>query len=99
MLFQAAGFLAAAGLAAAKCTPHNQTSSTSTGWETEYTATGTAEVAAAAATAKTSSPTSNVKGKAFDRIAIVYFENENYDKAAGDREHPPWCPDVNGASH
>lgn len=28
--------------------------------------------------------TSNVKGKAFDRIAIIYFENENYAKSIGD---------------
>ncbi|TWU77153.1 hypothetical protein ED733_008431 [Metarhizium rileyi] len=53
-------------------------------WETRYTATGTAEVARAAATAKTTSPTSNVKGKAFDRFAIIYFENQNYEKSFGD---------------
>ncbi|MBO8584248.1 hypothetical protein INO15_14075, partial [Staphylococcus aureus] len=41
-------------------------------------------MAAAAATAKTSSPTSHVKGKAFDRFVVVYFENQNYDKADGD---------------
>lgn len=29
-------------------------------------------------------PTSNVAGKAFDRLAIIYFENEDYDKAIGD---------------
>jgi acid phosphatase len=57
-----------------------------TGWETAYTATGTAEVAAAAATAKTSSPTSKVKGKAFQRFVTIWFENENFDKAFGDRE-------------
>jgi hypothetical protein len=68
--------LAMASLASAACKDG--------GWETCYTATGTAQVAAAAATAKTSSPTSAVKGKAFDRIAIVYFENENYNKAIGD---------------
>jgi acid phosphatase len=56
------------------------------GAETKYTATKAADVEKAAATAKTSSPTSNVKGKAFDRIAIVYFENQNYDKSIGDRE-------------
>ena len=82
MLFQAATLLAVASLAAAgPC----KASTTSTGWETRYTATGTKDVAAAAATAKTSSPTSHVKGKAFDRLAIIYFENQNYDKAAGDR--------------
>lgn len=83
MLFQAAGLLAAASVAlASKCQPHG----TKTGWETRYTATGTKEVAAAAATAKTSSPTSHVKGKAFDRFVVIYFENENYDKSYGDRE-------------
>lgn len=51
----------------------------------QNTATGTAEVAAAAATAVTSSPTSNVKGKAFDRFAVVWLENTDYDKSIGDR--------------
>lgn len=51
-----------------------------------YTATQTASVYAAQATAKTSSPTSNVKGKAFDRIAIIWLENTDYDLAIGDRE-------------
>ncbi|CEJ83144.1 hypothetical protein VHEMI03167 [[Torrubiella] hemipterigena] len=37
----------------------------------------------ASATAATV-PTSNVKGAAFDRLAIIYFENENYAKSAGD---------------
>ncbi|KAG6032971.1 hypothetical protein E4U40_005736 [Claviceps sp. LM458 group G5] len=54
------------------------------GWETRYTATGAADVAKAAETAKTSSPTSHVKGKAFDRFVVIYFENQNYDKAFGD---------------
>ncbi|KAH8165921.1 hypothetical protein CIB48_g2314 [Xylaria polymorpha] len=49
-----------------------------------YTATGTAEVAAAAATAKTSSPTSHVKGKAFDRFAVIWLENTDYDMAIND---------------
>ncbi|OAQ72263.1 acid phosphatase [Pochonia chlamydosporia 170] len=79
MLFQtAASFLAVAGLVAATpCKPQD-------GWETKYTATASADVAKAAATAKTSSPTSHVKGKAFDRLAIIYFENQNYDKSFGD---------------
>jgi acid phosphatase len=88
MLFKAVTLLAVAGLALGR-SPHDAApkhQKTQTGWETSYTATGTAEVAAAAATAKTSSPTSKVKGKAFDRIAIVYFENENYEKAFGDRK-------------
>ena len=81
MLFQSTVTLALVSLAFA----HQH----KTGWETRYTATGTAEVAAAAATAKTSSPTSKIKGKAFDRIAIIYFENENYEKAFGDRKQIP----------
>lgn len=54
--------------------------------ETWYTATATDSVAAARATAKTSSPTSHVKGKAFDRLAIVWLENTDYELAIGDRE-------------
>ncbi|KAF1990474.1 acid phosphatase phoa [Aulographum hederae CBS 113979] len=50
----------------------------------QNTQTSPADVAAAAATAITRSPTSNVKGKAFDRIAIIWLENTDYDKAAGD---------------
>jgi acid phosphatase len=64
---------------------------TKPGWETSYTATGTADVAAAAATAKTSSPTSHVKGEAFDRIVFIWFENENFDLAAGDRKSSYLC--------
>lgn len=81
MLLQiAASFLAVASVVSA--TPCKS----QTGWETRYTATGTADVAKAAATAKTNSPTSHVKGKAFDRLAIIYFENQNYDKSFGDRK-------------
>ncbi|PTB64508.1 acid phosphatase-like protein [Trichoderma citrinoviride] len=89
MLSKVVSLLAAAGLASAaavdksNCKPPKP-SSTSIAWESQYTATGTAEVAAAAATAKTSSPTSHVKGKAFDRFVVIYFENQNYDKADGD---------------
>jgi hypothetical protein len=53
----------------------------------QNTATGTAEVAAAAATARTSSPTSNIKGKVFDRFAVIWLENTDYDKSIGDREY------------
>lgn len=55
--------------------------------ENMYTATGTAEVAAAAATAKTSSPTSHVRGKAFDRFVIIWLENTDYEMAAKDRTY------------
>ncbi|OCL03494.1 acid phosphatase phoa [Glonium stellatum] len=50
----------------------------------QNTATGTAAVAAAAVTAKSLSPTSHVPGKAFDRIAIIWLENTDYDMALGD---------------
>ncbi|PNY27570.1 acid phosphatase [Tolypocladium capitatum] len=85
MLFQTASLLlATAGLAVASVCKPVKPSTPTTVWETQYTATGAADVAKAAATAKTSSPTSNVKGKAFDRLAIIYFENQNYAKAHGD---------------
>lgn len=51
-----------------------------------YTATATASVYAAQATAKTSSPVSHVKGKAFDRLAIIWLENTDYTLAVNDRE-------------
>lgn len=88
MLSRIVGTLALASLAVAgPCKPHTTTSTVE--WETAYTATAASDVAAAAATAKTSSPTSKVKGKAFDRVVYIWFENENYDKAAGDRmSHP-----------
>lgn len=54
-----------------------------------YTATSTASVYAAQATAKTLSPVSHVKGKAFDRIAIIWNENTDYDLAVGDRRYHP----------
>ncbi|ORY59162.1 phosphoesterase-like protein [Pseudomassariella vexata] len=52
--------------------------------ENLYTATASSDVAAAAATAKTLYPTSNVKGKAFDRFAVIWLENTDYDMAVGD---------------
>jgi hypothetical protein len=56
--------------------------------ENLYTATAVADVYAAQATAVTSSPTSDVKGKAFDRFVVVWLENTDYDLAAGDRTLP-----------
>jgi acid phosphatase len=41
------------------------------------------EIEAAAATAAALSPTSNVKGIAFDRFYQVWLENQNYEAAAG----------------
>lgn len=84
MLSTVVSLLAAASLASAGVA--KEPAKTTTGWESAYTATGTAAVAAAAATAKTSSPTSHVKGKAFDRFVVVYFENQDYDKSFGDRK-------------
>ncbi|KAI1075358.1 phosphoesterase-domain-containing protein [Whalleya microplaca] len=52
--------------------------------ENTYTATATSAVEKARATAKTLSPTSDIKGKAFDRLAIIWLENTDYDMAIGD---------------
>lgn len=85
MFFQTAAFVALAGGAvASRCKPHNAT--TTVEWETAYTATAAADVAAAAATAKTLSPTSHVKGKVFDRYVSIWFENTDIEKARSDRE-------------
>jgi acid phosphatase len=53
----------------------------------QNTATSTSAVEAAAATALTLSPTSHVKGKAFDRIAIIFLENTDKKDALDDREY------------
>ena len=53
------------------------------------TATDPADVYAAQATAKTESPTSHVKGRAFDRYVSIWFENTDYDMAASDRKFEP----------
>jgi acid phosphatase len=50
------------------------------------TATDTADVYAAQATALTESPTSKVKGKVFDRYVSIWLENTDYLSAAADRE-------------
>ena len=87
MLFNSVTFAAVAALVAAKkCTAKKSSSSAPVSWETVYTPTPTAEVAAAAATAETTSPTSHVKGKAFDRMVIIWFENTDYDKSLFDRK-------------
>lgn len=54
--------------------------------ENSYTATATSDVEKARATAKTLSPVSHIKGKAFDRLAIIWLENTDYDMAIGDRK-------------
>ncbi len=53
--------------------------------QTQYTATNSASVAKARATALTESPTSYVKGKTFDRFVTIWCENTDYSAAAGDR--------------
>ncbi|KAB2574422.1 Phosphate-repressible acid phosphatase [Lasiodiplodia theobromae] len=44
----------------------------------------------------TLSPTTFVKGKAFDRIAIIWLENTDYDKAIGDRNQPNYLAAIGG---
>ncbi|KAI1112265.1 phosphoesterase family-domain-containing protein [Nemania sp. NC0429] len=51
---------------------------------TMYTATASASIAAARATALTLSPTSNVKGRTFDRFVQIFLENQDFSIAAGD---------------
>lgn len=63
--------------------------STTVGPETLYTATAASSIAQAAATALTLSPTSNVKGKTFDRFVQIFLENQDYSIAAGDRRLKP----------
>ncbi|KAI4753231.1 phosphoesterase-domain-containing protein [Aureobasidium sp. EXF-3400] len=48
------------------------------------TSTTPADVDAARNSALTLSPTSNVKGKVFDRFVTIWLENTDYDKAASD---------------
>ncbi|OAA57541.1 acid phosphatase phoa [Niveomyces insectorum RCEF 264] len=52
--------------------------------QTQFTATSAQDVYAAQATARTRSPVSHVRGRAFDRIAIIWLENTDYTLAAGD---------------
>jgi hypothetical protein len=56
---------------------------------TMYTATASASIAAARATALTLSPVSSVKGKTFDRFVQIFLENQDYDIAVGDRQFSP----------
>ncbi|KAI0878654.1 phosphoesterase family-domain-containing protein [Hypoxylon argillaceum] len=51
---------------------------------TMYTATASASIAAARATALTLSPTSSVTGKTFDRFVQIFLENQDFSIAAGD---------------
>lgn len=53
------------------------------------TATCSKAVAAAAATARTDSATSNVAGKAFNRIMQVYHETTSFGNVTNDRKQTP----------
>lgn len=50
----------------------------------QNTATRPADVQAAQATARTQSPTSDVKGKVFDRFVTIWLENTDYEAASAD---------------
>ena len=71
MQFHLLATLATVGLAAA---------------QTEFTSTAAADVARAAATARTESPVSNVKGKAFDRVLTIYLETTAFNNTVEDRK-------------
>ncbi|KAK4935834.1 hypothetical protein LTR10_023199 [Elasticomyces elasticus] len=62
----------------------SKTSTTSVDWVNKYTATAPADVLAAQATAKSSSPTSHVPGKAFDRFVVIWLENTDYNMSVAD---------------
>jgi hypothetical protein len=51
-----------------------------------YTSTAASALPSDAATARTESPTSNVRGKAFDRILTVYLETTAFGNATADRK-------------
>lgn len=51
-------------------------------------ASGHKAVLAAQALAESRSPTSNVKGKVFDRFITIWFENTDFDTAQADRMFP-----------
>ena len=53
--------------------------------QVSHTATGTCAEPSAQATARTESSTSNVKGKAFDRILQVMLETTSFGNATADR--------------
>jgi acid phosphatase len=61
----------------------NAAGTTSEPAESTIAPTGTA-ISAAAATAKVSSPTSNVKGVAFQKFYQIWLENTDYSASSGD---------------
>ncbi|KAF9890960.1 hypothetical protein FE257_005217 [Aspergillus nanangensis] len=52
--------------------------------QSQYTATGTAAIAAAQATARTLSPSSNIAGLTFNRFVQIFLENQDYSAAIKD---------------
>ena len=78
------GISAAALLALAAAAPTSSSASV-----VNPTATDPAAVYAAQATAKTESPTSHVKGKAFDRFVTIWFENTDFESAAAEGKLQP----------
>jgi hypothetical protein len=80
--------LAASGIALAQQPPPPQVSMPMSGpgpIQVSHTATGTCAEPSAQATARTDSSTSNVKGKAFDRILQVMLETTSFGNATADR--------------
>ncbi|KAI1263171.1 phosphoesterase family-domain-containing protein [Xylariaceae sp. FL1019] len=63
---------------------NGQSTTTSVDPGAMYTATATASIEAARATALTLSPTSDVKGQSFDRFVTIFLENQDFDIAYGD---------------
>lgn len=78
------GIYTAALVAVAAAAPKSSLTSTA-----NPTATDPAAVYAAQATAKTESPTSHVKGKAFDRFVTIWFENTDFQSAAAEGKLQP----------
>lgn len=95
MAWTALGLLSGAIIAAAAPAPQGGSNATATDDITsastsqsaaaDASSTGMDDVAMAAATARTLSPTSNVEGKAFDRILTIYLETTGYQNAIADR--------------
>lgn len=86
MFVKRVSFLAAASLAHAAAYVYGRDSPSGATLTVVHTSTASADIAAAAATALTESSTSNVKGKAFDRILQIFLETTSYDNAIADRK-------------
>ena len=78
--------IGAAGVALA--TPWHYPNKTTRVPSVTHTSTASSDIAAAAATALTESSTSRVRGKAFDRIMMIYLETTAYENAIADRKPP-----------